>query len=88
LSIIDIIYNAGETMNDFSNVDMMNLHDLGDSVLKSFGDRYANEATRLLHTGVILPTDSDMIQLALAITIGLYMRKLIDNDFDEKEVIH
>lgn len=75
-------------MEEFTDIDSMSLNDLSDTVLKNFGDRYAGEATRLLNTGIMLPEDSHMIQLALAITMGMYMKKLVDNEFDEKDTVH
>ena len=75
-------------MEEFTDINGMSLDDLSDTVLKNFGDRFAADATRLLNTGVMLPNDSHMIQLALAITMGLYMKKLMENDFNEKDVIH
>ena len=75
-------------MEEFSNINGLNLNDLSNVVLKNFGDRYAGEATRVMNTGIILPSDSNMIQIALAITMGLYIKKLVDKEFDEEETVH
>lgn len=75
-------------MEEFTDIDGMKLDDLADTVLKSFGDRYAGEATRVLNTGIILPDDAHMIQLALAITLGIYMKNIVENKFDEEDTVH
>ena len=75
-------------MEEFTNIDGMSIDELSDTVLKSFGERYAEDVARVLNTGVILSYDSHMIQLALAITMGIYMKKIVDNDFDEEVVLH
>jgi hypothetical protein len=75
-------------MEEFTNISFDNLEELADTVLKGFGDRYASEVTRVLNTGIILPSDAHMIQLALAITMGIYIKKIVENNFDEEVVIH
>ena len=75
-------------MDEFTDINGMSLNELSDTVLKSFGERYAEDVARVLNTGIMLPHDSHMVQLALAITMGMYMKKLVDNDFNEEVVIH
>ena len=71
-------------MDEFTDLSFDNLDELADTVLKSFGDRYASEATRVLNTGLMLPGDGHMVQLALAITMGMYMKKIAENAFEEE----
>lgn len=75
-------------MEEFSDINGLTLNDLSSVVLKNFGDRYSGEATRVMNTGIILPSDGNMIQIALAITMGLYIKKLVNKEFDEEETVH
>jgi hypothetical protein len=75
-------------MEEFTNIEEMNLNSLSNEVLQGFGERYAMDASRVLNTGILLPGDDQMIQLALAITLGLYMKKIADDEFDEKRIIN
>lgn len=75
-------------MEEFTEINGMSLNELSNTVLKSFGERYSDDVARVLNTGVLLPNDYHMIQLALAITMGMYMKKLVDKEFDDEVVLH
>ena len=76
-------------MDEFTNLKNMDLDILSNEVLQSFGERYMEDATRVLLTGCLLPRDNVMVQLALAITLGMYSKKLVEGNFkNERTVVH
>ena len=75
-------------MEEFTNIDGMSIDELSSTVLKSFGERYADEVARVLNTGIILSHDAHMIQLALAITMGMYMKKVVEHEFEDEDTVH
>ena len=75
-------------MEEFTDIEEMSLDKLSNEVLQSFGERYAMDVNRILITGVILPDDHQMIQLALSITLGLYMKRIAEGDFLEERTIN
>lgn len=75
-------------MDEFTDIGEIALEDLATAALTNFGERYSADATRVLNTGILLPGDGNMIQLALAITMGMYMRSLVENKFSGEVQIH
>jgi hypothetical protein len=76
-------------MDEFTNIKDVDLNALSDEVLRSFGERYFDDASRVLFTGAILAKDQEMIQLAVAIVMALYSKKLNEGVFTpDKMRIH
>lgn len=75
-------------MEEFTNLERLDINNMSDEAIKSFGERYLAEATRVLSTDYIVASDKEMIRLALAISVGLYMKALIENKFDDEVNIH
>lgn len=75
-------------MEDFTNLEKLDMDSMSDEAIKSFGERYMAEASRVLSTGLIVASDKEMINLALAISIGLYMKGLTENKFNDEVKIH
>ena len=76
-------------MDEFTNIKDVDLNALSDEVLRSFGERYFDDANRVLFTGAILAKDQEMVQLAVAIVMALYSKKLNEGVFTpDKMRIH
>ena len=72
-------------MEEFTDMDI-DLNSISNEVIQSFGERFSMDATRLLNTQIILPGDGHMINLALAIALGLYMKNLVDGEYNERTI--
>lgn len=58
-----------------------------DELFRAFGDRYIEDAMRVVTTRLSVPTDQDMIYEALCIIVAMYMQKVQDGKIAQR-VIH
>lgn len=75
-------------MNEFTDLEHIDLEELSTEVLESFCDRYMLDATRIVNTGIFLPGDMDMCRTAIAIVLGMYLKKLAEENYIKDKVIH
>lgn len=57
------------------------------ALFKAFGDRYIEDALRVVGTKFSTPADQEMIYEALCIMVAIYMKKVKDGDIDER-ILH
>ena len=75
-------------MEEFTNFSGVDLEQISEWALEGFGDRYLEEALRVVNTGVVLPSDKEMIKLSVSIVIGLYFKSIADGINSGDKVTH
>jgi hypothetical protein len=73
-------------MEEFTDFESLDIQDISHEVINNFGQRYLMDAARVLDTQIVLPGDGHMIQLALAIASGLYMKQIVEDGFLEEKM--
>jgi len=75
-------------MEEFTDLENINLQEMSNIVLDSFCERYLEDAQRIINTGIYLPRDGEMIKLSLAIVMGLYYKRISDGVKTGDRVAH
>lgn len=57
-------------------------------LFESFGDKFINDAYRLVSTNTIVPGDEEMIYEAMCIIVSMYMQKLKEGSINKDKVFH
>lgn len=75
-------------MEEYHNFSEVDLEQISEWALEGFGDRYLQDALRIVNTGIVLPSDKEMMKLSVSIVIGLYFKSITEGINNGDKVIH
>ena len=75
-------------MDEFTDYENIDLQKMSGEALDSFCERYLEEAIRVINTGIILPSDIEMLRLSASIVVGLYFKRLSEEVESGERVTH
>ena len=75
-------------MDEFTDFENIDLEELSGIVIDNFCERYMEEAMRVIHTGVILPSDMEMLRLSTGLVVGMYLKRLAEETNTGKRTTH
>jgi len=77
----------GEIMSGIDNLELNTL-EMENNLLEHFGDKFLEDAIRIVQTGKFSPVDAIVIHEAMSIVISLYVRKIKDGEINQGKVLH
>lgn len=75
-------------MDEFTDYQNLDLEQMSGAVLDSFCERYLEEAIRVINTGIVLPSDVDMLRMSASIVVGLYFKRISEGIESGDKVAH
>lgn len=75
-------------MDEFTDYENIDLSELSSTVVDSFCERYLEDAMRVMQTGIVFPSDMDMLRMSTGIVVGLYFKRLSEQTESGEKVTH